>query len=243
VRLTERFKDDGAPREDPQSFPGFAGPISVQNYHGYRVIDPPATATRLDTTITVARAPSRLVRFVDPEGRAISGVKVFGLAASSWRYRAVILDDAEAEVLALEPGKTRRVDAISGDGKYVAAAWVGVDDEQPKSIVLKPAGSFSGKLVEAVTGRPLPSFDVRLSYRPNELDKDEWIPWMGKAARTDADGRFLVGGVIPDVGVSILLADGRPFFGGQEYKLDSLSDLVVDAGEVRDLGEISIDKR
>ncbi|MGH7137698.1 MAG: carboxypeptidase regulatory-like domain-containing protein, partial [Pirellulales bacterium] len=71
--LTARAKDDGAPEGDAQSLPGFTAPIPLSSYHAYRVIDPPADATTLDLTLTIPRAPSRTLRFVDPDGQAIRG--------------------------------------------------------------------------------------------------------------------------------------------------------------------------
>ena len=53
--LAARAKDDGAPGTDPQSFPGFTGPIPLANYHAYRVINPPADAKTLDLTLFVRR--------------------------------------------------------------------------------------------------------------------------------------------------------------------------------------------
>jgi hypothetical protein len=79
ARLTARAKDDGAPGDDSKSFPGFSGSIPVASYHAYRVISPQADAETLSVELTIPRAPSRLLRFVGPDGRLVRGVTIAGL--------------------------------------------------------------------------------------------------------------------------------------------------------------------
>ena len=142
VNLATRAKDDGAPEGDRQSLPGFTGPIPLSNYHAYRVINPAKDATTLDVTLSVPRAASRTLRFIEPDGRPTRGVRVQGLLAPP-NSMTFVLDGSEAEVLALEPGKPREVIAISIDGKYTAKAFVGTGDPQPRTIRLERAGSSS----------------------------------------------------------------------------------------------------
>ncbi len=66
LTLTARSKNDGAPPGDIHGLSGFNGPINVTSYHAYRVINPPADAKTLDLTLTVPRAPTRSLRFVQP---------------------------------------------------------------------------------------------------------------------------------------------------------------------------------
>jgi protocatechuate 3,4-dioxygenase beta subunit len=138
--LAGRSEGDGVPGGDRLSLPGFSAPIAVNNYHAYRVIDPPVDAKSLELTMTVPRAPSRMVRFVGPDGRAIRGVRVRGLLAPP-RTMTVVLDGSEAEVLALDPASPRQMTAISNDGKYAATVTVAADDPQPRMIRLEPMGS------------------------------------------------------------------------------------------------------
>jgi hypothetical protein len=136
--LAVRARGDGAPGTDPQSFPGFAGPIPFVNFHAYRVIDPPADAKTLNLTLTVPRAPSRKVRFVGPEGRAMNGVKVTGLVAGH-ETLGVVLDGSEVDVLALAAGRPRELLATSSDGKYVARTLVSAGGPTPLIVRLRPA--------------------------------------------------------------------------------------------------------
>jgi hypothetical protein len=126
VKLATRLKDDGAPAGDTRSLSGFTGPIPLESYHAYRVINPAAAATALDLTLSVPRAPSRMLRFLGPDDRPIRGVRVRGLLAAP-NTMTIILDGSEAEVIGLEPGRAREVKVVSDDGKYSATAIVGTD--------------------------------------------------------------------------------------------------------------------
>ena len=133
AKLKTRTKDDGAPAGDAANLAGFINPIPLSGYEAYQVINPAAAATDLEVTISVPRAPSRTLRFVDPEGQAIRGVQVEGLVAPSL---TIILDGSEAEVLALEPGQPRQVTASTIDGKFSASVFVSTDDPQPRTVRL-----------------------------------------------------------------------------------------------------------
>ncbi len=148
VKLKTRVKNDGAPERDARSLPGFTGPIPLSAYHAYQVINPPVAAATLDLTILVPRAPSRRLRFVGPDGRAIRGVTVKGLLAPP-NAMTFVFRGSEAEVLALEPGELRDVTVISNDREYAESFSVSTDDPQPRTVRLKPTGSGSVPLLNA----------------------------------------------------------------------------------------------
>lgn len=199
VALAARAKHDGAPEGDRQSFPGFNGPIWLSRkdyayqYHAYRVINPPADATTLDVTLTVPRAPSRVLRFVDPDGRAIRGVRVYGLVAPPLKM-TVVFDGSEAEVLALEPGMPREVIATSNDAAYAIRTIVSTDDPQPRTIRLKPTASVSGRLLDVSTGLPLAGYSAFLNYPLSDVFYGLSPWWLGTKVTTDANGRFQIRG-------------------------------------------------
>jgi hypothetical protein len=244
--LATRARNDGAPEGDARSFPGFSGsiplstPDSIFNYHAYRVIDPPADATTLELTLNVPRAPSRVLRFVDPDGRAIRGVTVQGLVAPP-RKMTVSIDGSEAEVLALEPGTPREVITTSNDGKYAARFFVGTDDPQPETIRLEPAGSITGRLVDASTGLPLAGYSATFNYPGEGATRSERFGRWGGQVKTDGNGRFLIRSVIAGDRAAISFQEPvRPFIQARDHKPDSLRGLVLRSGEVRDVGDIRI---
>jgi beta-lactamase regulating signal transducer with metallopeptidase domain len=228
--LASRAKNDGGPEGDAKTLPGFIDPIRVTDYHAYRVINPQGDPGTLDLTLSVPRAPARLLRFVGPDGRPIRSVKVQGLVPAPMAM-TVILDGSEAEALALEPGKPRQVIAKSKDGKHVVRTFVSTEDPQPRTIQLGRAGSITGRIVDA-NGKPvtaLLSHDQQARLAP---DSDS-IPQV----RADAKGRFRIDALLPGVRYSGEIRGGA---GDTEVLGKAFKDVVLRAGEVRDLGDIRI---
>ena len=239
LTLTTRAKDDGALEGDTQSFRGLTGPIPLATgYHAYRVINPPADATTLDVTLNIPRAPSRVIRFVDSGGRAIRGATVQGLMAPP-KLMAIVLDGSEAEVVALTPGEPREVVAISSDGKYTVKTVVSTDDPPARTIRLEAAGKVSGRLLDASTGRPLAGYTVSLRY---DRDTKNWLASQG-IEPPDAEGRFLVRSLIPGRVASISFQAPHPAWDyptPHVHQPNSLRNLVLGIGEVRNVGNIRI---
>ena len=246
--LASRTPGDGAPEGDGQSFPGFTGPISLRRgdhlkYHAYQVIDPPADAERLDLTLNVRREPTLRVRFVNPEGNPLRDVKVIGLSPPKWRTM-VLVDDREAEVVGLSPNEPRELLAATGDGKYVVRTEVRAEDAQPRLVQLEPAASVSGRLVDDASGRPLARYEASIRH---EVQPVEWVyPLVPsiEPVKTDGDGRFQLGGLLPGQAASLaFLAPEDPKKGWSDrgsYKPESLQQLLFGVGEVLDVGDIRV---
>ena len=240
VALGARSKDDGAPADDAHSFPGFTGPIPLQECVAYQVINPAAEATHLDFTFHVPRGPTRNIRFVDPGGKAVAGVTVRGLVAPPM---SVILEGSEAEVLALEPEKPRNIVATSNDGKYVARTTISMTDLPMKTIPMEPAAAIIGRIVDRA-GMP---FKAILSPKQQPLRFDaagniEEQPTIGTipSATADADGRFHISPLFPGQHYS---AEIRGGVWNNELLGKAFEDVVLNAGEVRDLGDIQVERR
>jgi hypothetical protein len=243
--LTNRLRGDGAPwtNYDASTLPGLTRRIPLVQYHAYKVIDPAADATSIDLTLEVPRAAWRSLHFVDPDGNPISSVTVRGLVPRPWGVPwTVILDGSQAEVLALEPEKAREVTVHSPDGKYATRVFIAVDDPQPRIVRLEPAGTFTGRLLDAATDRPIAGYDVvhpHAYYQLTEKDTN----WS-RAVKTDGEGRFVLTGVIPNVTGTIQLREPptkTPWIRQAEtFSPEALKDLVLKPGEVRDLGDIRI---
>ncbi len=239
LKLTSRDKNDGAGGEDAKTFPGFVAPISIANYHAYRVINPAADATKLDLTVHIPRAASRMVRFVDPAGHAIRGVSVKGLVAAPqncfWGM-TIELDGSEAEVMALEPGKPRQIVAMSRDGKYAVATFLKGDDPGPATIRLEPAASITGRIVDE-KGRPVQALlSPAPPPRDAEMAADPGTVLGFQQTRTDADGRFRLSPMLAGrYSGEIRGAPSDSAVVGMAFE-----NLVLRSGETRDVGEIRV---
>jgi hypothetical protein len=210
--------------------------VQIENYHAYRIINPPADGKAGALFLPIPRAPTRMLRFVDPNGHAIQGVTVHGLVAPplEWRLK---FDGSEAEVVGLEPGKTREVIANSNDHKYAAMALIGLSDPNPMMMRLEPTGSISGRLVDESSGRALAGYTVSLACEKHG------IPYPTEIIKTDADGRFSIRELVPDIELSISIQE--PLAKGQfgqpkTCRPESLRHVVPRSGSVCKLDDIRI---
>ena len=138
--LTRREPADGAPHvagEPADTLPGTDGPIPLENVVAYKVIDPAANDAPFKVEITIPTALTRRVRFVDPAGRPVRGAVVVGLTSSP--DHQVILDGDEVEVLALEPNGSRRLAALSPDGRLHVETTIRADSAEPITIQMGPS--------------------------------------------------------------------------------------------------------
>ena len=216
-RLKGRTPDDGAPRSaGAMTLPGFAGPISLETCHVYRVIDPSAAASKMTVDFAIRVAPSRVLRFVDPDGQPVRDVTVQGLLGPN--LPSAIVTVSEAEATGLDPDRPREVLVISNDGRFFARSPVPVEPKEPLTIRLEPVGSVSGRLVDDA-GLPLANHQVIFSYSSDISERD--IAPRGRIPRptgqvvTEADGRFRLVGLVPGLRVSVSFQEpSRPGFVG-----------------------------
>ena len=156
---------------------------------------------------------------------------------------SVILEGSEAEVLALEPDKPRNIVATSNDGKYVARTTISMTDPAMKTIPMEPAATIVGRIVDRA-GMP---FKATLSPKQQPLRFDaagniEEQPTIGTipSATADVGGRFHTSPLFPGQHYS---AEIRGGVWNNELLGKAFEDVVLNAGEVRDLGDIQIERR
>jgi hypothetical protein len=138
----------------------------------------------------------------------------------------IVLDGSEIEILGLEPGKPRQVVALSNDRKYATRTVVTTDDPQPRTIRLEPVASVSGRIVD-VNGKPVKAVLVQA----------EGYAGVTLQGRSDADGRFRIDALLPGQRCSAEVRGGSK---ETEMLGKAFENIVLRAGEVRDLGEIRV---
>ncbi len=250
-KLKARATDDGAPPSpdgDPTRIPSFGHPVSVTSYHAYRVINPSGDETRLNMELEIPRAASRLVKFVDPEGKPISDLTVLGLLPEG-HASTFLQKSSEADVLALD--KPREIIAATRDGRFVARETINPENN-PAVIRMEPAPSIAGRVVNAANGLPIVDHVVTVTYfDPADPDSSsrQWnsrkFPLPQGENATEKDGKFRIVGLIPGLHFELGIYEvkrGNQFPNGTEarYEPSSLKDLVVKPGEARDLGKIAV---
>jgi protocatechuate 3,4-dioxygenase beta subunit len=96
--------------------------------------------------------------------------------------------------------------------KLVGHVLLSADAKEPVTVRLQPGAVLTGRVVDE-DGQPLAGITVGPGYR---VDQARWLAdeiAAGQPAQTtDADGRFRVEGIFPDLPFGIGLRKGNKFF-------------------------------
>jgi hypothetical protein len=236
--LIRRDPDDGAPRapgEAGDALPGMSGPIPLEDFVAYRVIEPAANDAPYKVEITIPTAPTRRIRFVDPDGRPVRGALVVGLTSSP--HHQVILDGDEAEILALDPTRERRLSALSPDGRLWVETTLRADAAEPITVRMRRSAALTGRLVDEA-GKAVAGASLSVTYN---LEDPSPIPRPRAPVETDSEGRFRVDGIFPGNAVTIEFHRvGDPALGkGEHYRPEALRKLVLDDKRSRHAGTVT----
>ena len=243
--LTSRVANDGVSGGDAGSLPGFAGRLKIgennssTGIHAYQVINPPVNSDPIHLTISIARAPSRRLKFVGSDGNALNGVIVEGLTSPEHRTQ-VVLNSSEAEALALDVEESREILAMSVDGKWLAQERIDASDLSPKVISFRHSATVIGTLIDERTNAPLAECDLMVSY-PHDQNQFARSS-LATSIKTDSEGRFSLNGLFPDEVVSISIQQRLPgaFVRPRTFSPQPLQKLTLQSGEQRDLREIRV---
>jgi len=135
-------------------------------------------------------------RFLDPEGRPVSGLKIELYDSGSGGIRSNTMcppTDADGWLILphLNPAGTYRIN-LESQSKYVTESWP-LDCKQPEQeIRLKYGNCVSGIVLDADTGKPVEnlSLSARLKQTPGQARPPGEIAGFEPEAPTDAGGRF-----------------------------------------------------
>jgi hypothetical protein len=235
--LTHREPADGAPPapgEARDTLPGAFGPIALEGVVAYRVIDPVTNDAPYKVEINIPTAPTRRIRFVDPDGRPVRGTFVFGVTASP--FHQVTLEGDETEILALDAARERRLAALSPDGRLWIETTLRADSAEPIAVRMRRSAAVTGRLVDE-TGKAVAEAFSSVAYASNDPPS---IPLPRDPVKTDAQGRFRVEGIVPGHPVTIEFhRPGKQPWESTQYRPEALRKLVVDDGQTRDVGTLT----
>src|SRR5262249_34844888 len=154
-------------------------------------------------------------------GNPLAGTMVFGLTAygqsRNWTRNA--LKSAEFTVYGLETNDEREVVFVHTEKHLAGAMKVRGDAKGPLDITLQPWGTVSGRLV-GPNGKAQAGLRLQIAG------------WMlpNPSRQTDADGRFRIEGLAPQVAYTLeIVRNGKP--AGRVF-----GDLKLKAAEAKNLG-------
>jgi RNA polymerase sigma factor (sigma-70 family) len=223
------------PVTDPKGdryFNSAGGLEFLSNENAVKVLDLAAEAGAVTRDLFVDRGETRTVKVQDADGRPLKGAFVAGMTAS-WPI-TFPLDGASCTVYALDPKEPRLLVFYHPEKKLAGTLTVRGDEKEEPAVRLAPAGSVSGRLLDA-DGQPQDDVEVA----PVGLDKTvrelyRQLDQRRGPVRTDRNGRFRLEGVVPGVKFQLSLRQGRTFLVGEPR----IGTKEIKPGQSLDLGDV-----
>jgi RNA polymerase sigma factor (sigma-70 family) len=189
-------------------------------------IDPAPGTERLTRDVTLDPGLTFHGTLVGPDGKPLRGVRTYGLRGDDgWERPA--LPTAEFTVQAFNPRRPRPVLFRHLETGLVGTFAPPADPGRPVTVRLQPGAAVTGRLLDA-DGRPRAGVKLDLSIRAHGKSWDGYsLP--DQPIRTDADGRFRLGTLLPGSRFELYDPQGAYRFG------DGLR-----PGETKDLGDVQL---
>ena len=193
-------------------------------------IDPPADVKVVHVDLQVSTGPSVRITVVDPEGKAISGLKTRGRSGRS-SYDRDSMSKPEAEVLNLMPDEQRIV-LLHHEGRKLGKAVTvkkGDDTNGPVVVKLARLAAISGRVVDS-DGNPIAGATIR----PDVLPSGDFGMQLPQVV-SGADGRFRVVDVPTgcDYGIAV---ETNAAIKGRQFAYHPRA--AVKPGETTEVGDI-----
>ncbi|HTI52274.1 MAG TPA: hypothetical protein VL475_15030, partial [Planctomycetaceae bacterium] len=221
---------------DPDTLATGAGGKLLQNdYAAIVLVNPPNSIDQHELSATVIKDRPRQVYLVDAEGQPVTGVETQGMTLEPYdaepRQRA-----ANFFITGLHPERVRRITFLQEKRQLIGALAARGDGDTPYTVRMQPWGTIAGRLVDE-SGHALPIHKPESDWikPPNVLLSREGLSQVDthRGAATDNEGRFKIDRIVPDERYSARI------YGGRENQSEAaFENVVVSAGDTRDLGDI-----
>ena len=182
----------------------------------------------------------RQVTLIDPEGEPVSGVTTSGLTYHLWDAEPK-LRAATFPITKLHPDRVRRVTFFEDERKLIGFLLARSDAETPYTVQMRPWATVTGRILDE-NGRSLdegkPSagwFGPALLSMGADGPETDPDPDVGvhQGLTTEPDGRFRIDRLAPGQRYTAEVYRGMGQYAGKAFEA-----LVLEPGEVRDLGDI-----
>jgi protocatechuate 3,4-dioxygenase beta subunit len=230
------------------AFPTLPHYLMPTDYERVAEVNPQADQKTVHVDLPLYASQPVKVRVLDAEGNPVTGCEIYG-ANQRWGWQPK--SDAEFSIEDLKADERRKVLAFHRSRNLAGGAIAKRDAEQPIEIKLAPAGTISGRLIDA-DGLPITDAEVHADYdklksgdmsglwanHPRLISNPTHIP-------TDKDGRFQVEGLIPGWTYNAYATAPRKL-NGQSYNSVVIGRVFkavrIEPGENKDLGDIRVEQ-
>jgi hypothetical protein len=204
------------------------GPVLLSSYHALAEINPSSRSEELNCDLVTIPSNRLNGRVLDPDGKPLAGARVAGLdiVGSFWRP---LTDSSTFTVTRLKSGQSRRLLFLHEGRDLAGTISLRGDEKKPLCVRLQPAGSITGRLVDA-DGEPLARVQLEAFVSHENLNGVRALP---QAVVTDNEGRFRLKGLAAELNYDAGINSGRQGLTGFAFKSKS-----VRSGETRDLGDV-----
>jgi RNA polymerase sigma factor (sigma-70 family) len=208
-------------------FVTFPRPATAFDGDAWKEINPAPGAKVVTCDFALEPGRPLRVRVEGPDGRPLEGVTVCGQGARDIWSAA---QPAEFPVYGLEAGQGRTLLFRHPRKGLAGLREIKGDDNGPVVVRLQPAASVRGRLLKD-DGRPWPHVEVPVYFMLKQ--RPGWaIDHAPQKVRTDAEGRFQIDGLIPDVKYFAMVMQRR-------YPRGVFADLAFTSGQAKDLGDVT----
>jgi RNA polymerase sigma factor (sigma-70 family) len=260
LKKADRIADKTDPELiDCRPFPAWPG-----EFHAYQAIDVPEGK---DANVEIALTPgvTRPLTIEFPDGK-VRDTGVLGLKPSA-RDHGDQCYTGKSAVVGLADGEVRRLFLSASGGEFAVSTVIRGSETGPIRVKLKPTGTITGRVVDK-DGKPIAGVWFRIYFddgsgRPGvfvhggtiirgstkaESERKartsgfyDFANKVSLAERTDAQGRFRLTGILPDVAFDLEASlVGPPNEKGQQFITAEIKIArpTVKPGETLDLGDL-----
>ena len=201
------------------------GTIKPAHYQAVVPVEPGRDGKPVKVDIALVAGEILKGRLVDPDGKPVTGAWTFGLSKLDHGWDGPLKDE-HFVATPLDRRRSPRV-AFSHPEKNLAGVLeVPQVLDDPVTVTLRPAGTASGRLVDA-DGKPRAGVSVLMGAI---LRDKKLAAHMNMAVKTDVEGRFRCAGLVPDFRYKLFTID--------DNGAGHLGEVQVASGKVEDLGDV-----
>jgi hypothetical protein len=207
-------------------FPTFPRQAAAWDGDAWQEINPaPGTeAVTCDFVLDPGRALR--VRVEGPDGKPLEGASIHGQSA---RLRWSGALPPEFPVYGLEEGKGRTLLFRHAKKGLAGLREIKGDESGPVVVRLRAAAAVRGRLLTD-DGKPWRNKEMPMHFTLK--DQPMLFEYAPETVRTDAEGRFRIDGLIPEIKYHATVMDGQ-------YPREVFADLTLTSGQAKDLGDVT----